>query len=177
MRIGRRSQVRLIRPSDYEALYAFSTLNASVGWRHGSTTPSPEATVSSIWQNALFNVAVEDNAGCLLGFCFTYNPDFRNGNCWFAVLGNTLDPASYLMLSGALLAIDHIFEVFPIDRIYIEASEASAAQFSSMLRYPLECEAVFKGFYRSGLGRTDKFVYALRSDNYLAWRLSDGADL
>lgn len=123
-------QVRLkpVTPADYEWLYSFLTLPVhGRRWVTHGTSPSPEDFRRLLWQGVLVQYVVWTNSPAQrAALVSAYNASMRNGVVYLASFSDPSAVATGIAIKGSALLISQLFEQWPIRKIYIEVTEASA---------------------------------------------------
>lgn len=130
---GRWCALRPVLQADYDELYALST-SPSTGfrWRFRGSTPSPDAFVTSLWNQVLAQFVVTspgDNRP--IGLVVANRADFRCGHAYIAVLADNSSVAGPVTMEAAALFIQYLFDSFNLNKLYFESLEFNLQQFAS----------------------------------------------
>jgi RimJ/RimL family protein N-acetyltransferase len=153
-------RLRPLAEDDIAAIY-FASLDPDSAhrWRYRGRTPSPEAFRQSLFTDAIlaqFMVENRSDPEHAVGLVSGYNADLVSGHCYIALLrtdGALRRPQSAgLMVEGAILFIQYVFDHFELKKIYVEVPEYNQSLIQG-------ADAVFK---KEGDLR-DHYVYRGRS--------------
>lgn len=121
--------LRPIEDSDLRSIYQSSLdPNTTHRWRFRGRTPSPEEFRRSLFSGDLlcqYVVAPREKVDSLVGVVTAYNPDLVAAHCFIAFLRT--DPGRQfeagLMIEGATIFLQYLFDHFPLRKIYAEVPE------------------------------------------------------
>lgn len=139
---GRTVRLRPIRPTDLDWLYDLS-VGGSTGWRwrFRGVTPEPSRFSELLHQGVLVQHVVERPGRGPIGLVVAYQADLRNRH---AHLGALFDPEHHRLpctIEAVALFLDHLFMLWDLRKVYVEAPEFNLGQFASALGSYLEEEA------------------------------------
>jgi hypothetical protein len=97
-----------------------------------------------------------------------YNASALDGWVHFAALKFDRAERSTAYLEGVSLFIAHIFDNWPFDRIYAEATSRTLDRFGSAAGRVFEVEARLRDHYRMGPDRVDKVILSLTRERWEA---------
>lgn len=121
--------LRPIEPADYGPLRRYElSLTLGPRWRHRGTTPSPEAMVQSLWSGVLAQYLVQTSLRPEpVGLVTAYGADLQSGTVWVAGarFDDQLHPSAFVL--GARRFIDHLFDTWPLRKLYAEVLEPNLA--------------------------------------------------
>ncbi len=130
---GRRVRLRPVEARDYEWLYRLATAEGhGQRWRLRGATPSPEAFVTFLWQNTLYQAVIERlDTHEPVGLVQLINVDQRNSHGYVSFL---LEPAvvkSGWPLEGLMLFVHYVFTAWPLRKLYLESLSTSLEDYRS----------------------------------------------
>jgi len=130
---GREMRLRPVKQSDYPFLLDLQVEPDNlVRWRYRGTTPSPEQIVQTLWQSVLaqFVIArVDDDEP--IGLIVCYNPDFRHGYAYLAMIILPRYEMTGWIFEAVALFLNYVFETFGFRKIYFEMLEFNYAKIAS----------------------------------------------
>lgn len=140
---GSRVALRPIEVADYPALRrAELSDELALRWRHHGRHDPPEAFGASLWLDSLFHfLAYDIRTSDIIGIVSSYSPYWEGGSCYLAAarIGDQSRMGSK-MVGAVALAIDYIFNGWPIRKIYFETAEYNFVQFDGAVGRFLEEE-------------------------------------
>jgi|GEM_PF-1352525 len=134
---ARASRVRLrpVNPSDYSFLYELSVSpETGWSWRYRDQQPSYETFLRSLSTEVFAQymiMRVESNER--LGLAVCYRANFRNSHAFLALQGVPTAWGRGLLIEGANLFIDGLFDNYEFRKLYAECPEFNVASFRSGL--------------------------------------------
>jgi len=164
--------LRPLLTSDYEPIrLAEASGLVNELWRNRGLTPSPEAFVQRLWQNvaAQYLVVPRTSPNHPAGIVMAYNASFLDGYAYvgFARFPNT--SRNTALLEGAALFVDHLFTIWPLRKLYAEATEASFEQFASGQDRIFEVEARLNRHIYSRGEYVDQLILSCTRERWLQW--------
>ncbi len=164
---GRHLILRDIRPNDYPVLHRIELDDPH--WRFRGSTPGPEAYARSLYEGVLVTCAVllrAVPATAPIGIATAYGADLRNGHCYASIIVESRYCHTGLGLEAIAILIDHVFESFPMRKIYFETTDQHAVTWGSAVGSHLHQEARFRDHeYVAGVFR-DRVVHALGREQW-----------
>lgn len=126
--------LRPVSPADYPVLMREELAGPeSVLFRHRGVTPSPEQFVSKLWDGVQSQYLIcEPFRGIPAGLVLSYHPDYRNQTAHLASIVFASHRRATWPHEGTALFIDHLFDTFPVRKLYAEVLDANYAQFASI---------------------------------------------
>ncbi len=130
---GNHVRLRAVQQSDYEFLVDLQTAPENlIRWRYRGTTPGPEAILQGLWQGVLAQflvVRVETDEP--IGLVICYNPEFRHGYAYLAMIVTPHYEMSGWTFEANALLLNYLFETFGFDKIYFEMLEFNYEKLAS----------------------------------------------
>jgi RimJ/RimL family protein N-acetyltransferase len=130
---GRHVRLKPVDTGDYPFLVALQTNPENlIRWRYRGTTPSPEQIVQTLWQGVLAQfliVRVDTNQP--VGLVVGYNPEFRHGYVYLAMIVTSGCERSGWTFEADTLFITYLFETFPFEKVYLEVIEFNYRKLAS----------------------------------------------
>ena len=133
-------------------------MSSSLGsrWRLRGATPSPEDYPRSLWAGVLAQFLIADRLQrAMMGLVACYDANMVGGYAYFAGTKFNVADRSPMFIEGCVLMIGHIFESWPLRKLYFDVPS---------FNLPL---------LRSGIGRFLMEEGILREHVYLAGRYWD----
>jgi RimJ/RimL family protein N-acetyltransferase len=167
-------QLRMLRPEDYDYLYALLALpEVGLRWLTHGLTPSPEDFRSILWRGTFVQLVVHARSGGPpLGLVSSYNVSLRNGIGYLSAIGAPRSWRSGLLLRGTALLIDHLFANWSFRKLYIETSTPSRAALGSLFGTLFVEEGCLKDYEYTAGGYRDMFIGSLSRERWET--LTDG---
>jgi len=130
---GTHVRLRPVHAGDYPFLIELQTgPEHLIRWRYRGTTSSPEQIVQSLWQGVLAQfLVVRVGTGEPVGLVVCYNPEFRHGYAYLAMIVAREYERSGWVFEASSLFVTYLFETFGFDKIYLEVIEFNYARLAS----------------------------------------------
>jgi RimJ/RimL family protein N-acetyltransferase len=122
---GKYVRLRPVTQADYAFLVDLQTAPENlVRWRYRGSTLSPEQLVQSLWQGVLAQfLVVRVDSGAPAGLVVCYNPDFRHGYAYLAMIIAQEYELSGWVFEANVLFLTYLFETFGFRKLYLEVIE------------------------------------------------------
>jgi RimJ/RimL family protein N-acetyltransferase len=170
-RRGDKVHLRTIRPGDLQALYQVELDGLGPRWRFKGATPSFEQFSQALWTGVLAQYLVADNTdNRIIGMVTAYNANHRDRWAYLAVARFRPDDRSGLLLHGAALFIDHLFDTFDFEKLYAEVAEHNQPAFASAVGRLFEEEGRLRGHSYLHGRRWDEIILALYRQTWRKWQ-------
>ena len=130
---GREMQIRPVTQGDYPFLLDLQVEPDNLlRWRYRGTTPGPEQIVQTLWQSVLAQfVIARVDAEDPIGLIVCYNPDFRHGHAYLAMIIRPRYEMTAWIFEAVALFLNYLFETFAFRKIYFEMLEFNYAKVAS----------------------------------------------
>jgi RimJ/RimL family protein N-acetyltransferase len=105
----------------------------SFRWRFRGIVPSYESFLQSLTSDVLtqFVVVPNDQPGTVLGLVVGYHPNLKDGTAYMGMMSDKRRSTG--IIEGGFLLLRHMFDVWPLRKIYLEFPEFNLFQFKSGL--------------------------------------------
>lgn len=122
---GKHVRLRAVTQGDYPFLVDLQTAPENlIRWRFRGTTLSPEQIVQSLWQGVLAQfLIVRVDTGEPVGLVVCYNPEFRHGYAYLAMIIAPKYEMSGWALEADAIFLNYLFETFGFRKVYLEVIE------------------------------------------------------
>lgn len=130
---GNHVRLRPVHTGDYAFLVDLQTAPENlIRWRYRGTTPSPQQVLESLWQGVLAQfLIVRADTNEPVGLVVGYNPEFRHGYIYLAMIVAPEHELSGWTFEANALFITYLFETFPFEKIYLEVIEFNYRKLAS----------------------------------------------
>jgi RimJ/RimL family protein N-acetyltransferase len=122
---GKYVRLRTVQQSDYPFLLELQTAPETLlRWRYRGVTQSPEQIVQSPWHGVLAQfLIVRVHTGEPVGLVIGYNPEFRHGYAYLAMIVSPEYEMAGWTFEATALFITYLFETFGFYKLYFEMVE------------------------------------------------------
>jgi RimJ/RimL family protein N-acetyltransferase len=122
---GKHVRLRAVTQADYPFLVDLQTAPENlIRWRFRGSTLSPEQIVQSLWQGVLAQfLIVRADTGESVGLVVCYNPEFRHGYAYLAMIIAPKYEMSGWALEADAIFLNYLFETFGFRKVYLEVIE------------------------------------------------------
>jgi RimJ/RimL family protein N-acetyltransferase len=122
---GDHVRLRAVNQGDYLFLIDLQTAPENLlRWRYRGTTQSPEQILQSLWQGVLAQfLIVGVDTGEPIGLVVCYNPEFRYGYAFLAMIVAPQYEMTGWTFEAMALFITYLFETFGFYKLYFEMIE------------------------------------------------------
>ena len=143
---GNHVRLRPVQQSDYGFLVELQSAPENlIRWRYRGTTPGPEQILQGLWHGVLAQfliVRVETDEP--IGLVICYNPEFRHGYAYLAMIVTPRYEMSGWIFEADALILSYVFETFGFNKIYFEMLEFNYERLSSGAGSIFHVEGCFK---------------------------------
>ena len=143
---GKHVRLRAVGQADYPFLVDLQTAPENlIRWRYRGITLSPEQIIQSLWQGVLAQfLIVRADTGEPVGLVVCYNPEFRHGYAYLAMIIAPKYEMSGWTLEANAIFLTYLFETFGFRKIYLEVIEFNYQRLASGAGSLFHVEACLK---------------------------------
>lgn len=167
--VGENVTLRPVTSADYGFCMDLELTGANaVAYRHRGTSVAPDQFAAMLWQGVLTQfLIIANDTGARIGIVVAYAADLRNGHAHLAVVVRDDHQRSAWPLEAVEMFLRYLFKVFPLRKLYCEASGLTAHHFDSGFDGLVHLEGCFRAhdFYDGAWW--DKRIYAIYRDEWL----------
>ncbi len=150
--------LRPVVSEDYSHLYLAEIMWLGPRWRHRGFTEAPEDFVRRLWAGVAAQFLVVRNRDHeKLGLVSVTNLDMQSGHAEL-VVGRFSPTLSRDFLDGVRLFISHVFDVWPLHKLYLHVAEYNLSQLSSTIGSLFQIEGRLLDYLRTGTGPFDLLI-------------------
>lgn len=166
--VGKYTKLRPLAPADADFVFHLSTTGrALTTWRFRGQTPSFEQFMQALWQGVFVQfVAERRDSTEPIAHVAAYNPEFRNGVVYLAIIVREDFEGQGWSLEPAILLIDYLFDSFSFRKIYMESFEFNFAHFASGSAELFEIEGCLLNYEYHGGEYWHKYILALDREQW-----------
>lgn len=139
----------------------------AVRWRHRGLTPSPQAFEETLWAGVIAQYLVaEKSTGTVRGIVAAYDANFQSGYAHIAAAKFEAADCSLAVAEGSLLLVNHVFNSWPVRKLYFRLPEFNLRQIEGGLRRFAVEEARLAGHVFAGGRLWDEVTFALYRERW-----------
>ncbi len=172
---GRRCYLSSVAETDLWQLYHVTVLSeAAATWRYSGTIPSFQQFAGEFWSGVHTQLAIRDSSSrSVCGLVVSYAYDAVNGH---TKAGVVVEPVGRgLGLEAMFLFLDHLFQSWPVRRIYFEVPDFNIGRLGSVLDEFASMEGRLRGhLYWRGEWH-DQLIFVVDRASGAASRIHDVA--
>lgn len=154
--------------AEHESVLYPIAVRCEMPWQWSGMAPTCDGFHQSLWGRALLNLAIRSNAGGeFLGFVGAYGANFHHGTAFFQVMVHPQARGTGMAVEGVELFLAHIFDRYPIRKLYAEVTDHSLSQFASVLHCtPFANEATMIEYVWARGAHRDVHMLALTKEHF-----------
>lgn len=132
-----------LKQSDYDFLYDLA-LSPDVLWQWHGRSPGPESFAGTLYADTLVNFVIVDAAGHRLGYVSAYSANMVHGTVSIQIFFHATARGLGWPLEAGALFLDHLFDSYPLRKVYINSPEYYFRRLKGILRFGFEVEGCLR---------------------------------